>query len=373
VIGARSHHLGWLRVTLRVGIIGCGWIGGTHSRAIKGVIEGGFADARVVATCDPHLERAEAFAKAHNASLATTDLGEVLVASDVVWVCTPTGAHRAIVEAAAAADVAIYCEKPLAPTLAEVEAMAAAVNTAGVANQVGLVLRVEGPMVALHRLLDDGRGQLGRPMTAILRDDQFFPIQGQYTSAGGGVWRADVAQAGGGALLEHSIHDLDVLAWLLGPITEVTCRTANFAGHPGIEDVATVTLVHADGLTSTLVSVWHDVLSRPSTRLLEVFCQKALLWIDHEDAGPVHVESIDGVYDLPADTVDGWVNDLPVPDAWRQGLAPYAIADRAFLAAIADGRPGWPDFGAALDAHRVADAAYRSAAAGGRPTPVALS
>jgi predicted dehydrogenase len=352
-------------------MIGCGWIGSVHSRAIKGLIDGAFVDARVVATCDQHLERAESFADPHGARLATTDPVELIAAVDAVWICTPTSAHRALVEAAAAAGVAIYCEKPLATTMPDVHAMAAAVATAGVVNQVGLVLRVEGPMLALHHLLADEGRPFGSPMTAILRDDQFFPIRGQYASRGGGAWRADVAQAGGGALLEHSIHDLDALAWLLGPITEVSCRTANFAGHPGIEDLATVTLTHGTtGVTSTLVSVWHDLLSRPSTRRLEIFCQKALLWLDREDTGPVRVEAHDRTYDVASDTLDGWVRDLPVPAPWRQGLAPYALADRAFLDAVAAGRPASPDVATAVVAHTVADAAYRSAAEGGRPIAV---
>ena len=353
-------------------MIGCGWIGSVHSRALKAVTEGGFVDATVVATCDKELDRAEAFARAHGASIASTDPADVIAASDVVWICTQTSQHRALVEQAAAAGVAIYCEKPLATTIGDVLAMADAVDTAGVANQVGLVLRVEAAFVELQRLLADGTGQLGRPMTAIFRDDQFFPIQGQYTTRGGGVWRADVTQAGGGALLEHSIHDLDALAWLLGPITEVSCRTANFAGHEGIEDLATATLTHATGATSTLVSVWHDVLSRPSTRRLEVFCQKALLWVDREDIGPVHVEGAEGSFEIPADSADGWIRELPVRDEWRQGLAPYAMADRAFLDAVIAGKPGWPGFDAAVAAHLVADACYQSAAAGGAVRPVAL-
>jgi predicted dehydrogenase len=359
-------------MTLRVGMIGCGWIGGAHSRALKALIDGGFVDANVVATCDPHRERAEAFATAHGADVASTSPDDVFGAVDVVWICTPTSTHRGLVEGASAAGVAIYCEKPLAPTLADVTAMAQAVDRAGVANQVGLVLRVEAAFVELQRMLAGGHGQLGPPMTAVLRDDQFFPIRGQYTSAGGGGWRADVTQSGGGALLEHSIHDLDVLAWLFGPVVEVSCRSANFAGHPGIEDLAVATLVHESGMTSTVISVWHDVLSRPSTRRLEVFCQKAMLWLDREDTGPIHVESVDGEYDLAADTAAGWIADLPVRDEWRQGLAPYARADRGFLDAVAAGQPGWPGFDAAVAAHHVADAAYRSAAAGGAPVPIAL-
>jgi predicted dehydrogenase len=358
---------------IRIGMVGCGWIGGAHSRSLKALVDGGVVDARVVATADPHLERAEAFAAAHGADVFSTDPADVLAAVDAVWICTPTGAHRAVVEAAAEAGVAIYCEKPLAPNIEDVDAMAAAVNRAGVANQVGLVLRAEAAFTELHRLLHDGAGQLGAPMTAILRDDQFFPIQGQYVTMGGGVWRADVKQAGGGALLEHSIHDLDALAWLLGPIVEVSCRTANFAGHEGIEDLATVTLQHESGVTSTLISVWHDVLSRPSTRRLEIFCQKALLWVDREDRGPVYVETTAGSHEVAADTVTGWITELPMPEDWRRGLAPHIAADRAFLDAVAAGKPGWPGFDAAVAAHHVADAAYRSAASGGVPLPVALS
>jgi predicted dehydrogenase len=360
-------------VTLRIGMIGCGWIGQTHSRSLKALIKGGVVDAAVVATADAHLERAQQFAAAHGADVATTDVDAVLAASDAVWICTPTSSHRSLVDAAAAAGVAIYCEKPLAPTLPDVLAMATAVEEAGVPNQVGLVLRAAGPFRELKRRLDDPVGHgLGRPMTAILRDDQFFPIQGQYTSRGGGDWRADVTQAGGGALLEHSIHDLDVLAWMLGPITEVSARTANFAGHEGIEDLATVTLQHDSGVTSTLVSIWHDVLTRPSTRRLEVFCQNALLWLDREGPGPVHLETSEGAEDLQCDTVVDWVADLPVNDALRAGLAPYVVADRTFLDAVAAGTAPTPAFADAVTAHRVADAVYRSAASGGAPTPVAL-
>jgi predicted dehydrogenase len=361
------------RVTLRIGFIGCGWIAGTHSRAIRSLIQGGVVDAQVVATCDLHLDRAQAFARPHGATVASTDPADVLATTDVVWICTPTATHRALVEQAAGAGVAIYCEKPLAPSMADVDAMARAVGEAGVANQVGLVLRAEATFVELHRLLAADPNPLGLAMTAVLRDDQFFPIQGHYRSAGGGEWRADVAQAGGGALLEHSIHDLDVLAWLLGPITEVSCRMNNFAGHEGIEDVATASLTHQSGVTSTLVSVWHDVLSRPSLRRLEVFCQKALLWLDREGEGPIHVEGAERTYAIDADSAAGWIQDLPLRDDWRQGLAPYAVADRAFLDSVAGGKPGWPAFDAAVAAHRVADACYRSAASGGQVTPVALS
>ena len=74
----------------------------------------------------------------------------------------------------------------------------------------------------------------------------------------------------------------------------VLARTANHAGHPGIEDLAAVTLSFASGLEAQLTSVWHDILSRGSTRRLEVFCRQGMVWLDDEFRGPLHVQTSDG-------------------------------------------------------------------------------
>ncbi|HZQ86903.1 MAG TPA: Gfo/Idh/MocA family oxidoreductase [Acidimicrobiales bacterium] len=353
-------------MTTRVAIIGCGFIGGIHSRALKGLIGGGLVDARVVAVADADTERAAAFGAAHRADVVTDDPAIAMADADAVWICTPTSSHRALVEGAAAAGLAVYCEKPLATSVDDVLAMVDCVETAGVPHQVGLVLRAAGPIATLQRLATDSP-TVGRPMAVVFRDDQYFPNQGQYGSG----WRADVAVAGGGTLIEHSIHDLDVLAWVLGPVRTVTCRTANFAGHEGIEDVAALTAEHASGATSSLISVWHQVLSRPSTRRIEVFCERAFVWLDDDMGGPVHLVRDGGDQIVPTPTAAGWIDQLAVPPAWRPGLAAYAAADRAFLTALAAGTRPAPGFDVAVAAHLVADAAYRSAGLGGAPTPVA--
>src|SRR5581483_1254378 len=103
--------------------------------------------------------------------------------------------------------------------------------------------------------------------------------------------------------------------------------TANFAGHEGVEDVAMVTAEHASGATSSLISVWHQILSRPSTRRLEVFGEQALVWLDDEMGGPVRVERATGVEVVPTVTGEAWLDRLAVPPAWRPGLAAYAAAD----------------------------------------------
>ena len=353
-------------MTTRIGIVGCGFIANLHSRSLKGLIGGGLADAQVVATCDADLGRAEAFARPHEAELATTDPDAVLAAVDAVWICTPTSSHRELLERAAAAGLAIFCEKPLAPNLADAEAMAATVERTGVVNQVGLVLRTSPVFLALREVVESGR--VGRPMAAVFRDDQYFPNQGQYGSA----WRADASIAGGGTLLEHSIHDLDVLRWLLGEVESLTARTAAYAGHPGSEDVAVATLRCASGTTASLTSIWHQILTRPSTRRLEIIGEEGMVTLD-EDAAPLSLRlEAGGTTEQVTSRPASWLEDLALDEPWRTFAGAYAPANRAFLDAVASGTPAGPDLGVAVAAHRVADAIYRSAAEDGVPMRVVV-
>jgi len=345
---------------IRVGLVGCGFIAAIHSRALKALRAAGLVDAAVVATCDRNTARAEAFARAHGAHVATDDVGRVLEEVDAVYVCTPTSEHLPAVEAAAGGGVAVFCEKPLAPSLPEAEAVAAAVARAAVPAQVGLVLRTSPAYRTLVELV--GSGRLGRPQAVVFRDDQYFPTQGQYGSS----WRADVSVAGGGTLIEHSIHDLDVLQWLLGDPTTVSARTANFAGHPGIEDVAVATVGFTSGATASLISVWHQVLTRPSTRWLEVLCEHGVVAAPDEYLAPLRLVTDAGAEEV-AVAPPPWTVELPTDDRWRAALTVYAPQSLAFLEAVAEGRPPTPGLDVALEAHRLADAVYRSAEAGGVP------
>ncbi len=328
------------------------------------MIRAGVVDAAVVAVHDLDGERAAGFAAVNGADVVSS-VAEVLERSQAVWVCTPTAAHAAVVEAAAARGCAVFCEKPLAPDLAGAQALAGNVAASGVPAQVGLVLRFAPVFRALRDLL--ASGELGAPMTAIFRDDQYFPVQGVY----GSTWRGDVAVAGGGCLIEHSIHDLDILRFCLGEVTGVTCRTANFSGHDRVEDLATVALQFASGASAQLVSVWHDILSRGSTRRVEVFCRKGMAWLDNDFLGPLHVQTTDGTEVRPCPP-PGWVRDLALgDDDIGLAISAYVEADRAFLDAVSAGRVPEPSFAEAVVAHRLVDAAYRSSGAGGVPVPVA--
>ncbi|MFZ0664616.1 MAG: Gfo/Idh/MocA family oxidoreductase [Acidimicrobiales bacterium] len=355
----------------RIAILGCGFIGTVHSYSLRSLIGGGLADAVVVSACDVDVDRARATLDAHGPGRATDDLDQALEGVDAAWVCTPTAMHRQVVERCVAHGVAIYCEKPLAKNLASALEIFRMVDEAGLPNQVGLVLRYAPPFSALASICQGqpvvgapGPEVLGRPIASVLRDDQFFPIGGMYRS----TWRGDVDVAGGGTLIEHSIHDVDALSWMFGPVVSVTARTQNNAGHPGIEDVAAVTFAHSSGAISTLLSVWHGLESRPSTRRLEVFFEKAHVVLENEQLGPVMIEHAGGPTDLGiSENASELMNRLPVPDALRPQILAYAGSDLAFLAALAGGFAPEPGLAVAVEAHRVVEAAYRSAALGGEP------
>ncbi len=345
---------------MRIGFVGSGLIAWAHGLGLKAMIDGGVIDASIVTVHDPRQRRAQGFLDVvgGDGGALAADATEVAERADVVWVCTPTSAHRPAVDAALSARRAVFCEKPLDRDLAGARSMAESAAASGLATQCGLVLRSAPVFRALRDLVTGGT--LGAPMAAIFRDDQFFPIQGHYASK----WRSDVEQAGGGCLIEHSIHDVDILRFCFGDVRQVSARTGNFAGYEGIEDLAAVTLSFESGFEAQLTSVWHNILSRGSTRRIELFCRDAMVWLDDEFRGPLHLQRGDDTEVRPCPSPE-WVDALPLADD-EVGLAvrAYVEADRAFVDAVTAGSAPEPSLTEAVEAHRLVDAAYRSASSG---------
>ena len=345
---------------MKVGIVGCGHIGTVHAYALKQLSDAGLVDARVTAAFDADDTRSARLTRNLGGEPAAS-LDALLDAVDVVWICTWTAAHVEAVQGCAQRGLPTFCEKPLAPTIAACEAVSAALEQ--VPHQVGLVLRFAPVFATAAELVSSGR--YGRPLTTIMRDDQYFPIQGMY----GSTWRKDREAAGGGTLIEHSIHDVDVLRWILGDPETVAANTACAFGYEGIEDLASLTMRYEGGATAQLVSVWHQVLSRGSSRRLEIFCEDAYLWTEDDYLGPLHVETSEGVEVLEG-TAPDWASRLDVPEVFEKAVAHYASQGKHFLDELAtrggDAR-GFPGAAEALAAHRIVDAAYRSAAAGSVP------
>jgi predicted dehydrogenase len=340
-------------VTIRIGFLGTGFISRTHNWFLKHTS----VDHRIVAVHDPDAVRAEAFALRTGATVVDED--EVLDRVDAVFVTAWTSEHERLVATAAERGVAVFCEKPLGPDAAAAQRMADAVENAGVASQVGLVLRFVPQFVFARSLLRDERA--GRLLAVSFRDDQYIPVQGQY----GSDWRIDPSRCGRGTLLEHSIHDVDVLQWLAGPVDRVAGVVREFHGHPRIDDVAVARLDFAGGGVGALTSIWHDLTDRPSQRHVEFFSERLQLTLDGTPDGPITWQfageptaSLHG-RELAERCADG---DHEIVDV---GTGAMFNPLTPFLRALRDGTPAPLPLGTALPAHRLVDAVYASADAGG--------
>jgi predicted dehydrogenase len=360
----------------RIGIIGAGRMGLTHSKSVHFLIKNGLIDAELVAVCDADEERRSSFAAQAGMRFVTADPDELIASPDVntIYISTPTYNHRALAEKVCAAGKALFCEKPLAFHAEDAAAMSDAAKRAGITHQVGLVMRYSAVMNVTRELSREP--EAGRVMTAVLIDDQFFPIQGHYAS----TWRGDVAQVGAGTLLEHAIHDIDILISFFGPVRRVTGATRNFAGKEGVEDLSNAMIEFESGAVANHISIWHNILHRGSSRRMSVCCENAqFTWDDNDWSGPIRTDrqSDGGRGEIPSeDVVRRHVDIAGITEpALQQLMTPqyagqdYLLENYRFLQAVAADRPAFPDFDTAVYAHRVVDAIYASAREG-RPMEV---
>ncbi len=338
-----------------IGFIGTGLIARFHARNLADA-----ARSTIAAVYDLDRDRATAFASEFGGTVMA-DPADVIEAVDAVYICTWTSAHPHHLMAAADAGRAVFCEKPLAVDHATATAMTDAVEAAGVVNQVGLVLR-RSPSFR-YLIAQVQRAESGPIMNVVFRDDQYLPTQGMYQS----TWRGDPTKAGAGTLIEHSIHDLDLLSWMLGPIRSVGAHIAHVHGLSGIEDQALAWLVAESGASASLTSIWHSVLSRPSQRRVEVFCQNGVWILEGDWNGPVrwdlNTEAAAGAGVESTGSIEG--PDLVSAAAQIDGLGTNGDVD--FVAAVRAGQPAYPDFRVALEAHRLCELAYCSAEQTGAP------
>lgn len=329
---------------VRVGLLGAGLIAAYHAVQLNLAA----VPNRVVAVHDPDAGRAAALAAGQGAEV--TGAAGVIAASDAVFICTWTSEHLPLARAAAAEGRAVFCEKPLGLDLAGAREVADAL--AAVPSMVGLVLRSSPALLGLREMVRDPA--VGRVMNVVFRDDQYLPTQGMYAS----TWRGDPALAGSGVLLEHSIHDLDILEWLFGEVDTVAAQEAGFHGIVGIEDSVALLARFAGGATASLTTVWHDVLSRPSQRRVEVFCERAVLTLEGDVDGPLRRQDSAGEEVLEGEALRAWLTERGVD---------LRSAEERFLRAVAAHLRGEPvgrldpDPADALRAHVLADAVYRSA------------
>lgn len=346
--------------TLAIGLVGCGMIGQVHADGLRQLAEDG--EIVAVAAADPSADARDAVMRNCPFERTTADPLAVISAPDVdaVMITSPTATHLELVEATLAAGKPLFCEKPLAPTFGDVRTICEAVLSSGLTAQVGFHSRFHPIMNRLWRTVQSG--ELGRAMGYTLRDDQYWPTGD--VVPGHSSWRSDRAQAGGGALLEHSIHSADIVSWLFGPAVRVYARSRAVFGYD-VEDVAAVTIEHSSGVVGTILTIFNGVRGREERRF-EVFFERGAV----EATTDFIVGATEDSYLVQQPDTDAQRLDLAVlreehfaaAGIGRRDFVFYAYpADRNWVRAVRQGAPAVPGFDDALRAHQLVEAAYRSA------------
>jgi predicted dehydrogenase len=216
---------------LRIGLIGTGFMGRTHSNGYNRV-PNFFPDLAyqpvLKAVCARSTDKVKAFAAQWGYESFETDWKKLIARTDIdaVDICTPNDTHAEIAIAAAAAGKMILCEKPLSRNLAEGQKMVAAIKKANVPNTVWYNYR-RLPAVALAKQIVDS-GKLGKIFHYRANFLQDWTISADLPQGGAGLWRLDAEVAGSGVTGDLLAHCIDTAMWLNGGIKDVSAMTETF-------------------------------------------------------------------------------------------------------------------------------------------------
>jgi predicted dehydrogenase len=168
---------------------------------------------------------------------------------DAVYVATPPDSHREYAVRVAQAGKPVYVEKPMARTALECEEMITACDRAGVGLFVAYYRRALPRFTTVKELLDGGR--IGELRSVSVRNERTTSVGG----AGDGGWRVEPEISGGGLFVDLGSHILDLLDWLLGPVTDAAGVATNRGGRYRAEDLVTGVFSFRSGVEG--VGVWN--------------------------------------------------------------------------------------------------------------------
>ena len=225
-------------------IVGLGRWGKNFVESVQGKSE----RIRFVCGVDAAPAPPREFAARHGFRLCA-DYGEVLAdpAVEAVVLATPHSLHRPMVEAAAAAGKQVFCEKPLALSVADATAMIEACRRAGVVLAVGHNRRLWPSMQALKRIA--AAGELGQ----ILHIEGHFSNEHSNNTAG--TWRDSPAESPGGGMTGAGLHVLDAFVNTVGPVRRVHGQLIVRKAPPVPRDIVTVLVEFANGVSGCLATI----------------------------------------------------------------------------------------------------------------------
>ncbi len=230
---------------MRIGLIGTGRIGAMHAALLAG-LDG--VDELLLTDLAPG--RAAAVAEAAGGR-AVASVDALLDAVDAIVIAAATDAHAELVRAGIARRIPTYCEKPLAGTLDETIAVAELVEASGVPFQLGFQRRFDPGYQEARRMVESG--ELGTIYAVRLAGHDPAPPHESYIPTSGGLFR------------DFSVHDFDVIRWLLGGEVAMVYADGGVRGFPMFAkyddiDTGAALLRMVDGTLAVLTTARHDPL-----------------------------------------------------------------------------------------------------------------
>ncbi len=207
-------------------------------------------DVTLLGVADEDAARGRSFAEAYNAPFYPSYADLVAAKPDGVIICTENAHHRPLVELAADHGVHVLCEKPLATTVADAQAAVGACQRAGVLLMTAFPMRFSPPLLEIRaRLL---AGDFGPVYCFNATNQGELPTKHR-------AWFVDPVLAGGGALMDHTVHLVDIMRWFLGDeVAEVYAQSNRIfhADEVQVETGGLELLTFRNGVFATIDCSW---------------------------------------------------------------------------------------------------------------------
>jgi predicted dehydrogenase len=300
-------------------------------------------DVELMGVADEDAGRAQRFAQMYDARFYLTYADLLAARPDGVIVCSENSKHRPLAEMAAAAGAHVLCEKPLATTVADARAIVAACEQAGVLLMTAFPMRFSAPVVAVKARLESG--DLGQVYCFNATNTGELPTKHR-------PWFVDKELAGGGAIIDHTVHLVDIMRWFLASeVDEVYAQTNQIfhAAEVEVETGGLELLTFKNGVFATIDASWSRPPYWPTWGGLafEMVAERGAVVVD------AFKQNL---------TIYSHANQRPVWSYWGSDANQAMIAE--FVDAIRAARPPRVTGVDGLRAVEVTAAAYESAAKG---------
>lgn len=313
---------------LKIGILGF-----AHSHAFSYYRElRSIERAEIIGICHPDRERVQKLIDEDNVYY-TSDSAELLAQEiDAVIVCSENVRHEQMVAEAAAAGKHVLCEKPLGVTEEGMQAMIEACRNSSVSLMTAFPCRyLPGVVRAKHAI---ERGEIG----------DILAIKGYNRGTMPGGWFVDPSQSGGGAILDHTVHVMDLIRWMTGCEPASVYATGDTLFHPiEVEDAGLVHVTLQNGILCVIDTSWSrsrsypywgdvkmDIIGTQGVLHLDAFAEVNEIYSDSADRARWNYWGENMNRLMLKDFVDHLLDGHPVPVSGEDGLQAAKVALAAY-------------------------------------------